>query len=329
MRLLIRPVLNLIRITAYPIRRMSSLSVAKPGVTKVGFIGTGVMGRSMCGHLIKAGYEVCMYNRTKEKMTPLVELGGKAMDSPAEVAKNSQVVFSILGLPSDVRSVVLGEGGVISSLAGDSVFVDMTTSEPSLAREIHDVASKKGVHAIDAPVSGGDIGAREARLSIMMGGDKAVIDSIMPLLQTMGQNIRHMGPAGSGQHTKMVNQILISTTMIGMVEGLIYGHKAGLDLNEVIKAVGAGAAGSWSINNYGPRILRRDFEPGFFVEHFIKDMKIALSEAQKMNLQLPGLKMALEMYQRLEAKGAGKKGTQALMLVLEEMNSCQVTGHST
>eukprot|EP01112_Ceratiomyxa_fruticulosa_P016095 TRINITY_DN4828_c0_g2_i1.p1 TRINITY_DN4828_c0_g2~~TRINITY_DN4828_c0_g2_i1.p1 ORF type:complete len:345 (-),score=86.33 TRINITY_DN4828_c0_g2_i1:248-1282(-) len=304
-------------------KRMASSSTSNP-IKRVGFIGIGVMGKSMCGHIIKNGYDVLMYNRTVEKMAPLVELGGKIAPSVAELAKNSEVVFSILGYPSDVRSVVLGDNGVIANLAPGSIYVDMTTSEPTLAREIYEEAKKKGVQAIDAPVSGGDIGAREARLSIMMGGDEDAIERVRPILQVMGQNIKHLGGPGSGQNCKMVNQILISTTMIGMVEGLIYGAKAGLDLNEVIKAVGSGAAGSWSINNYGPRILQRNFEPGFFVEHFIKDMKIALSEAQRMNLNLPGLKLALEFYQKLESMGQGRKGTQALMLVLEDMNKFEV-----
>lgn len=228
-----------------------------------------------------------------------------------------------------MREVILGGGkdgkkGVLEGLKPGCILVDMTTSEPNLAKEIAEEAAKRGIAALDAPVSGGDIGAREARLSIMIGGEAATLTAVDPLLRLMGQNIRHMGAAGAGQHTKMFNQILISTTMIGVVEGLLYAHKAGLDLDEAIKAVGSGAAGSWSINNYGPRIVQRNFDPGFFVEHFIKDMKIALAESKRMGLTLPGLELALKFYQELEAMGHGRKGTHALMLVLEKMNNTEI-----
>jgi len=213
---------------------------------------------------------------------------------------------------------------VLEGLKPGSVLVDMTTSEPNLAKEIAEEAAKRGVIALDAPVSGGDIGAREARLSIMVGGEASGLTAVEPLLRLMGQNIRHMGGPGSGQHTKMFNQILISSTMIGVIEGLLYSYKAGLDLDEAIKAVGSGAAGSWSINNLGPRIVQRNFDPGFFVEHFIKDMKIAVSESKRMGLNLPGLDLALKLYQELEAQGHGKKGTHALMLAFEKMNNVEI-----
>jgi len=283
------------------------------------------MGKSMCGHILKAGYQVTVYNRTIEKTKPLEELGAKVVSSPKEVALNSDVVFTILGYPHDVRQVVLGDDGILQGLKSGSIFVDMTTSEPNLAKEIAEQATKKGCAALDAPVSGGDIGAREARLSIMIGGQQEAVTAVDPLLKLMGQNIRLMGGSGSGQHTKMFNQILISTTMIGVIEGLLYCFKAGLDMDEAIKAVGSGAAGSWSINNYGPRIIQRNFDPGFFVEHFIKDMKIALAESKRMNLQMPGLELALKLYQELEAMGHGRKGTQALMLAFEKMNNIELS----
>lgn len=301
-----------------------TFNVAKPGETTVGWIGTGVMGKSMCGHILKAGYKVTVYNRSVEKTKPLEELGAKVAASPLEVAQNSNIVFTILGYPHDVREVVLGEKGVLKGLKPGSIFVDMTTSEPNLAKEIAEEATKNGSAALDAPVSGGDVGAREARLSIMIGGAQEVVTAVDPLLRVMGQNIRLMGPPGSGQHTKMFNQILISTTMIGVMEGLLYAYKAGLDMDEAIKAVGSGAAGSWSINNYGPRIIQRNFDPGFFVEHFIKDMKIALAECQRMKLNVPGLELALKLYQELEAMGHGRKGTQALMLAFEKMSNIEI-----
>ncbi|EQC26102.1 3-hydroxyisobutyrate dehydrogenase, variant [Saprolegnia diclina VS20] len=249
-------------------------------MVRVGFIGAGIMGKSMCQHILNAGYPVTTFSRTRSKCAPLVALGAKLADSPAAVAKQSDVLFTIVGYPSDVRQVLLGEHGALSTMQPGGILVDMTTSEPTLAKEIYAAAKAKGVASIDAPVSGGDVGAREAKLSIMAGGDAAAMEKVLPIFQVMGQNIRHMGGAGAGQHTKMVNQILIATNMIGMVEGLLYAHKAGLDLNEAIAAVGAGAAGSWSINNLGPRIARRDFNPGFMVEHFLKDLGIALKESQ-------------------------------------------------
>ncbi|OQR95129.1 3-hydroxyisobutyrate dehydrogenase [Thraustotheca clavata] len=289
---------------------------------RVGFIGAGIMGKSMCQHIMKAGYPVTTFSRTPAKCAPLIDLGARLAASPAEVAKHSDVVFTIVGYPSDVRQVILGENGVLLSLKEGGIIVDMTTSEPTLAKEIFSIAKDKGVSSIDAPVSGGDVGAREGKLSIMAGGESSAIATVMPLFQTMGQNIRHMGGAGAGQHTKMVNQILIATNMIGMVEGLLYAHKAGLDLNEAIAAVGAGAAGSWSINNLGPRIARRDFNPGFMVEHFIKDLGIALKESQAMGLSLPGLALANQLYLAVMAQeNGGKLGTHALMLAFEQLNN--------
>jgi 3-hydroxyisobutyrate dehydrogenase len=229
-------------------------------------------------------------------------------------------VFAIVGFPKDVREVFLGSNGVLTTARPGSALVDMTTSEPSLAREIHETAKAKGVASLDAPVSGGDVGAKNAALSIMVGGEADVVEALRPLLECMGKAIVHQGPAGSGQHTKMVNQILIASNMVGVCEALLYGWKAGLDLKTVLQSVGGGAAASWSLNNLGPRIIGRDFEPGFFVEHFIKDMCIALDEAKRMNLALPGLALANQLYLALQAQGFGRKGTQALYLALESLS---------
>ena len=239
------------------------------------------MGRSMCGHLIAAGYSATVFNRTADKAAPLIGKGAKLAASPQEVAQASDVVFTIVGYPRDVREVTLGERGTLAGARPGMVLVDMTTSEPALAIEIAQSAQANGVHAIDAPVSGGDVGAREARLSIMIGGDKDVVDALRPLFETMGKTIVHQGPAGAGQHTKMVNQVLIASNMIGVCEALLYGYKAGLDLDVVLQSVSTGAAGSWSLSNLGPRIIANNFEPGFFVEHFLKDMGIALAEARR------------------------------------------------
>ncbi|MFO0911242.1 MAG: NAD(P)-dependent oxidoreductase [Isosphaeraceae bacterium] len=291
-----------------------------PGKTRIGWIGTGVMGQSMCGHLLSAGYQATVYNRTASRAQSLVDRGATLAGSPKEVAEASDVVFSIVGYPSDVREVTLGEEGTLAGSRPGLVLVDMTTSEPSLAREIDEAARAKGVHSVDAPVSGGDIGAREARLSIMVGGEAAVSDALKPLFETMGKTIVHQGPAGAGQHTKMVNQILIATNMIGVCEALLYGFKAGLDLTTVLQSVGSGAAGSWSLNNLGPRMIAGNFEPGFYVEHFLKDMGIALAEARRMRLSLPGLALAEQLYRAVEAQGYGRKGTHALMLALADLS---------
>jgi 3-hydroxyisobutyrate dehydrogenase len=294
-----------------------------PGKTRIGWIGTGVMGSSMAGHLLDKGYAVTVFNRTRDKAKPLLERGAQWGDSPKAVAQRSDLIFSIVGFPHDVREVILGSDGALNGAAAGAVLVDMTTSEPSLAREIYQAAQARGVASVDAPVSGGDVGAREARLSIMVGGDKEVVERIRPLFEAMGKTIVHQGPAGAGQHTKMVNQILIATAMIGICEALLYGHKAGLDLNTVLESVSGGAAGSWSLSNYAPRMLKGNFDPGFFVEHFIKDMGIALAEAKRMNLSLPGLALAEQLYLALEAQGHGRKGTHALMLALAKLSNLE------
>src|SRR5437870_11105016 len=254
-----------------------ALTKAEAGKTRIGWIGTGVMGRWMVGHAITKGYKATIYNRSKDKpdVKALLEQGAKWADSPKQVAEASEVVFAIVGFPKDVREVFLGAQGALAGSKGGSILVDMTTSEPSLAQEIHSAAKAKGVLSLDAPVSGGDVGAKNAALSIMVGGDAEAVEAIRPLFECMGKTIIHQGAPGAGQHTKMVNKILIASNMIGVCEALLYGYKAGLDLKTVLQSVGAGGAASWSLNNLGPRIIDRNFEPGFFVEHFIKDMGIA------------------------------------------------------
>jgi 3-hydroxyisobutyrate dehydrogenase len=300
-----------------------AISKAEPGKTRVGWIGTGVMGRWMCQHLMTKGYKATVYNRTKERAKPLLDAGAAWADTPQKVAQQADVVFAIVGFPRDVREVFLGPQGALAGSKPGTVLVDMTTSEPSLAQEIDRAAKDKGVAAVDAPVSGGDVGAKNAALSIMVGGDADVVEAIRPLFECMGKTIVHQGAAGAGQHTKMVNQILIASNMIGVCEALLYGYKAGLDLNTVLQSVGSGAAGSWSLNNLGPRIMKRDFEPGFFVEHFIKDMGIALDESKRMGLVMPGLALAHQLYLAVQAQGYGRKGTQALMLALEHLANIQ------
>lgn len=279
----------------------------------VGFIGTGVMGKSMAGHILAAGYPLVVYNRTKEKANELLKNGAKWANSPKELVKQADIVFTIVGMPSDVEEVYLSENGLIENGRSGQIFIDMTTSKPSLAVHIYQTAQSKGIYTLDAPVSGGDIGARNGTLAIMVGGDKEIFDRVQDLLNVLGNNIVYQGKAGSGQHTKMCNQIAIATYMIGVCESLIYAKKAGLDPEMVLKSISTGAAGSWSLSHLAPRILKEDFEPGFYIKHFIKDMKIALEEAEKMNLSLPGLSLAKQMYEELSAKGEESSGTQALI----------------
>jgi 3-hydroxyisobutyrate dehydrogenase len=297
---------------------MAGLNIA-PGKTRIGWIGTGVMGSSMCGHLMAKGFSATVYNRSKDKAEGLIAKGAAWADTPRAVAEASDVVFAIVGFPADVRDVMLGDEGALAGARPGSVLVDMTTSEPSLAVAIYEVAKKRGVHSVDAPVSGGDIGAREARLSIMIGGDKDVVEALRPCWEAMGKTIVHQGAAGAGHHTKMVNQVLIASNMIGVCEALLYGYRAGLDLNTVMQSVGPGAAGSWSLANLGPRIIANNFDPGFFVEHFIKDMGIALEESKRMGLAMPGLALAHQLYVSLKAQGHGRDGTHALELALARM----------
>lgn len=298
---------------------MTALKIA-PGSTRIGWIGTGVMGSSMCGHLLSAGFSGTVFSRTKSKAQNLLDQGAAWADSPKAVAENSDVIFSIVGFPSDVREVLLGSEGALAGAKPGSVLVDMTTSEPSLAVAVHDAAGKKDVASVDAPVSGGDVGAKNGTLSIMIGGDQQVVEALQPCWDAMGKTIVYQGPAGSGQHTKMVNQILIATNMIGVCEALLYGFRAGLDLPTVLQSVGSGAAGSWSLSNLGPRIIDNNFDPGFFVEHFIKDMGIALQESQRMGLSMPGLALGNQLYQAVCAQGHGRDGTHALQLALASLS---------
>jgi 3-hydroxyisobutyrate dehydrogenase len=297
-----------------------ALATATPGKTRLGWIGTGVMGSSMCGHLIDKGYAMTVFNRSKSRAEPLIAKGAKWAGTPKQVAEASDIVFSIVGFPSDVRAVILGSDGALAGAKSGGILVDMTTSEPSLAREIAEAAEKKGVASVDAPVSGGDVGAKEARLSIMVGGTKEAVEAVMPCFEVMGKTIVYQGPAGSGQHTKMVNQILIASNMIGVCEALLYGYRSGLDLETVMKSVGPGAAGSWSLANLGPRIIANNFDPGFFVEHFIKDMTIALQESKRMGLAMPGLALAQQLYVALASQGHSRDGTHALELALASMS---------
>ncbi|MCU0705040.1 MAG: NAD(P)-dependent oxidoreductase [Fimbriiglobus sp.] len=296
------------------------ISTVTPGTTRIGWIGTGVMGRWMCEHAMNKGYAATVYNRSRDKAQPLVEKGAKLADTPKAVAEQSDVVFAIVGFPRDVREVFLGAEGALAGSKPGTILVDMTTSEPGLAGEIYAAAQAKGVHSLDAPVTGGDVGAKNATLSIMIGGDKAAADAVTPIFEAMGKTIVHQGGPGTGQHAKMVNQILISSTMIAVCEGLMYGYKSGLDMEKVFKSVSVGAAGSKALEVLGPRMLRRDFEPGFYVEHFIKDLGIALAEAEKMNLSLPGVGLAKQLYEAVRAQGFGRKGTQALLLALESLS---------
>jgi len=289
-------------------------------MAQIGWIGTGVMGSSMCSHLIKAGYKVNVYNRSKEKAAALTASGAAWCNSPAAVAEKSDYIFSIVGYPADVEEVMMGDNGVIAHAASGSIVIDMTTSTPSLAEKMAEAAAARNILTLDAPVSGGDIGARNGTLAIMTGGDKKAFETIMPLFKLMGENIAYMGGPGKGQHTKMSNQILIAGTMIGVVESLLYSYRAGMDLEEVIAVIGKGAASSWSINNLGTRIAKQNFDPGFFIKHFVKDMRIALDEARRMNLCLPGLAMAHQFYTGAMALGYENLGTQALYKVFEQLN---------
>lgn len=288
--------------------------------TKIGWIGTGVMGGSMCRRIVDGGYPTFVFNRTKEKAQRLIDAGAVWVNSPKEVAENADVIFTIVGFPSDVREVYFGDAGIMNGMKPSGILVDMTTTEPSLAVEIYNAAKRRGAGSIDAPVSGGDVGAQNGSLSIMTGGDKEIVDAVMPLLELLGKKIVYQGGPGAGQHTKMCNQIVVAGNMIGMCESLLYAYKAGLNVETMLLSVSGGAATSWLLENLAPRILKRDFNPGFFIEHFIKDMGIALREAEKMNLNLPGLALVNQLYLAAKAQGHGRSGTQALMLALEQIS---------
>lgn len=294
--------------------------LVEPQKTRIGWIGTGVMGASMAGHLLAAGYSLSVFNRTQTKAEPLIGQGATWCESPKAVAESSDIVFTIVGYPDDVQQVVLGSNGVLAGCREGNVIVDMTTSRPSLAIEIHRQASKEQVSSIDAPVSGGDVGAKNGTLSIMIGGDQHPVNELQPIWDILGSTWVYQGSAGSGQHTKMVNQTLIASGMIGVCEALLYGHQAGLDLNTVLKSVSSGAAGSWSLSNLAPRIIADNFAPGFYVEHFIKDMGIAIEEADRMGLALPGLSLARQLYNGVASQGHARSGTHALQLALSALS---------
>jgi 3-hydroxyisobutyrate dehydrogenase len=287
---------------------------------RVGWIGTGVMGRSMAGHLLASGHDVVLHSRTRALAEDLLARGAAWAASPREVAERADVVFTMVGFPADVEQVYVGEQGLLGAARPGQLFVDTTTTSPTQAHEIAAACEAAGAGFLDAPVSGGDVGARNATLSIMVGGHPTHFATALPLLEKLGKTIRLQGPNGAGQHTKMVNQILIATGMIGVCEALLYARKAGLDPLLVIESVGSGAAGSWSILNYGPRMVKRDFEPGFYVEHFLKDLGIALEECRRMGLSVPGLALADQLYRAVAAQGYGRKGTHSLLLALEHLN---------
>ena len=291
----------------------------------VGWVGAGVMGAAMCGHVLGAGYPVTVTTRTKAKARGLLERGAVWADTPAEAAAASDVSFAIVGFPEDVREVFLGGEGLLAGASPGDLVVDMTTSEPALAAEIAERAAAMGVSAVDAPVSGGDVGARNGTLSIMIGGEEEAVERARPVFETMGKTIVRQGGPGAGQHTKAVNQILIAACIVGLSEALLYGQRAGLDLEAVMESVSGGAAGAWSLSNYGPRMLGGDFEPGFFVDHFVKDMGIALREAAAMHIPAPGLALAHELYVSLQAQGLGRKGTQSLILAMARMAGLEWT----
>jgi 3-hydroxyisobutyrate dehydrogenase len=286
----------------------------------IAWIGTGVMGTSMCGRLMDAGHTAVVHNRTKSKAAKLVERGATWAAKPQAAAEQAEVVFSMVGHPSDVREVILGAEGALAGCRQGTILVDMTTSQPSLAEEIARAAGERGVTAIDAPVSGGDVGAKGGTLSIMIGGDAAAVDKLQPLWEAMGKTIvRHGGP-GAGQHAKMANQVLVGAGMIGICEALLYAHRAGLDLNKVLESTTSGAAGSWALSNLAPRIIRDDFAPGFYVEHFLKDLAIILEESKRMNLKLPGVELAERLYKEAAALGHSRSGTQSLIFALSKIN---------
>ncbi|MEY8446004.1 NAD(P)-dependent oxidoreductase [Enterococcus ratti] len=280
---------------------------------KIGFIGTGVMGSAIVHHLMEAGHEVTVYNRTKAKTNELVKKGARWADTPKEVTKVSEIIFSMVGYPKDVEEIYYGENGIFTTEVKNRILIDLTTSTPTLAEKIAKTAKKKGADALDAPVSGGDLGAKNATLTIMVGGEESVYAKVLPLFRVFGKTFALHGSAGKGQHTKMANQIMIAGTMTGMTEMLAYAFKANLTMEKVIKTLSGGSAANWSLTNYSSRILREDYTPGFFVKHFIKDLKIALDEADKMSLNLPATLQALKLYQKLADQGFENDGTQALI----------------
>jgi len=302
-----------------------TVQFAIPTATRIGWIGTGMMGSSMCGHLLTTGYHVTVHSRTKAKAKPLLDLGATWAENPRVVAAESNTIFTMVGFPQDVRTVYFSETGILAGAQLGSVLVDMTTTDPALSREIAERATAMGLSAIDAPVSGGDVGARNATLSIMVGGDRKAVQAVMPLFELLGKKIVHQGGPGTGQQAKLCNQIVIAGTMVGVCESMLYGYKAGLDLNRMLDSIRGGAAACWTLDNLAPRILQRNFDPGFFVEHFIKDMGLALEESIRMGRVLPGLTLVHQLYQTVQTLGHGRSGTHALILALEDLCKVRVS----
>jgi len=306
-----------------------TVRLAIPAAARIGWIGAGVMGSSMCGHLLTAGYRVTVHSRTRSKAQSLLDRGAQWAESPRAAATESDILFTMVGFPQDVRTIYFGDTGVIAGAQPSTVLVDMTTTDPALSREIAERATAKGRSAIDAPVSGGDVGARNATLSIMVGGDRKAVQAVMPLFELLGKKIVHQGGPGTGQQAKLCNQIVIAGTMVGVCESLLYGYKAGLDLNRMLDSIRGGAAACWTLDNLAPRILQRNFDPGFFVEHFIKDMGLALEESKRMRLVLPGLTLVHQLYQTVQTLGHGRSGTHALMLALEDLSKIHMSASPT
>ncbi|MFD2117471.1 NAD(P)-dependent oxidoreductase [Paenibacillus yanchengensis] len=289
-----------------------------PETSTVGFIGLGVMGKSMAEHILQAGYRLHVYTRTQEKAHELLAKGAIWQPSPQQIAENCDVIITMVGYPHDVEQIYLSENGLVYHAKQGTYLIDMTTSSPQLASRINEESKKAKLHSLDAPVSGGDIGAKNASLSIMVGGEQAAYESILPLLQIVGKTIVYQGKSGAGQHTKVCNQIAIASTMIGVSEALAYAKAANLQPETVLQSIATGAAGSWSLSNLGSRMIQNDFEAGFYIKHFIKDMGIALQSANEMNLQTPGLALAEQIYKQLAELGYNEQGTQAIYLYYTE-----------
>lgn len=287
-------------------------------MSKIAFIGIGVMGKSMASNLIKAGHDLIVYTRTKAKADELLAKGAAWANSPAQAAENADIVISMVGYPHDVEQIYLGNEGVLTTLKAGKTIIDMTTSSPSLAKKIYAIAKEKGIASLDAPVSGGDVGAKNGTLAIMVGGDKLAYEQVYRIFLAMGKTICYFGKAGSGQYAKMSNQIAIASNMMGVCEAIAYAKKCGLNPQDVLNVISTGAAGSWSLSNLAPRMLKGDFAPGFFIKHFIKDMKIAIDSAREMNLELPGLELAEKLYEKLASEGLENDGTQALLKYYDE-----------
>jgi 3-hydroxyisobutyrate dehydrogenase len=299
-----------------------------PAPVQIGWVGTGVMGSPLCGHLLRAGYGLTIYTRTRSKAEGLLQQGAHWADSPAGLVANADVILTMVGFPAEVRELYLSSQGLLPQARSGQVFVDMTTSEPSLAQELTRVAQSQKAFVLDAPVSGGDVGAKNGTLSIMVGGDPIVFKAITPILTIFGKILVYQGEAGCGQHAKLCNQITIAGTMIGVCEALLYAHRAGLDGETLLRSICTGAAGCWTLDHLAPRMLRRNFQAGFFVEHFIKDMGIALDEANRMRLLLPGLTLVRKLYLAVQAHGHGRSGTHALLLALEDLSPTFMTSDS-